>query len=502
MPDQWGRPTFNDGAALAQGLRSINQDMSKQRIAEIARNIANDPNWTPGEGSRYTADEFWQGTVNGEAMAANKLRLSEGRIKEKMAQYELDRQEFEKQITPLLADDSPEGRIKIYQAVNDYSKSGITINPVDDNNVEITYPDGEKVVRPAPTHEQTLGMVQAFLDPKGNTSHRLTIDTFVLQKNIEQLLKAQDLRNPKTGELLGIKFANVIDPNTMKVGPVYKDTATGKDLSVEQIKDLHKKGYITHDAMIEGVKYKTEQLKLLNEIEKSKHGDIKVSDIDSVEKLVHDLNNKPNANLFAAAKKAANRIDMDVVEKEKTGFFGGKSKTYELIDKQTGQPTTTEGQGLASAESKPAPKPEGQMGKKTRQAKLPDGTIAEVSLNEKTGKWEVVSGSKAQKPITSQSAPKAPGGMTAEDYEKEVSQVAGWIMQNPGTAEDQKERLVREYGKDAASQIMIDVEAVIKQYQQNPLPGMIESGAGAVGAGLQSAAGWLDRRAAPTPGTY
>jgi hypothetical protein len=53
----------------------------------------------------------------------------------------------------------------------------------------------------------------------------------------------------------------------------------------------------------------------------------------------------------------------------------------------------TPGAGLASAtggKAKPNPQPEPSSGKKTRRAQLPDGTIAEVALNEKTGRWEPV----------------------------------------------------------------------------------------------------------------
>ncbi|HRD16720.1 MAG TPA: hypothetical protein PK181_07840, partial [Methanothrix soehngenii] len=149
-------------------------------------------------------------------------------------------------------------------------------------------------------------------------------------------------------------------------------------------------------------------------------------------------------------------------------------------------------------EAKPNPQPEPSSGKKTRRAQLPDGTIAEVALNEKTGRWEPVF--IEQKPKSSapkEQATEALGGMSPDDYKKEVNQVARWIREDPGKAKGQKERLVRNYGEEAAEQIIKDAKAINKALKETPHPAneMAKAGIKAVGSGLQSAARWVDQGA-------
>jgi hypothetical protein len=250
MPDQWGRPTFNDGMAIAQGLRSVTQDMQKRNIAEIAQKVAENPEWRPGEGENYTPEALYQGRIRGIAAYMDKLSLSEAQMKERVARYELERTELEKRIVPLLADDSPESRTKLYKAFSEYSGSGITIAPADEGKIEVTYPDGRKSVQQAPSSEQITQMAQSILDPRGFINQRLAWDRYAKETNIELLLRAKDLRDPKSGNPIGVKFTQQIDPSTHKLRPVYINVATEMELNEAEIEDLHNKGLITENNMM------------------------------------------------------------------------------------------------------------------------------------------------------------------------------------------------------------------------------------------------------------
>ena len=200
MPDQWGRPTFNDGMAIAQGLRSVTQDMQRRNISEIAQKVAENPEWKPGEGENYTPEALYQGRIHGIAAHMDKLSLSEAQMKERVARYELERRELEKRIVPILADNSPEGRTKLYKAFSEYSGSGITIAPADEGKIEVTYPDGRKSVQQAPSSEQITQMAQSILDPRGFINQRLAWDRYAKETNIELLMKAQDLITKNTSQ--------------------------------------------------------------------------------------------------------------------------------------------------------------------------------------------------------------------------------------------------------------------------------------------------------------
>lgn len=533
MPDQWGRPTFNDGMAIAQGLWSVRQDMKERNIAEIAQKVAENPEWTPGEGENYTPETLYQGRIRGIAAYMDKLSLSEAQMKERVARYELDRRELEKRIVPLLADDSPEGRAKLYEAFSEYSGSGITIAPADEGKIEVTYPDGRKSVQQAPSSEQITQMAQSILDPRGFINQRLAWDRYKKEKNIELLEKAQDLRDPKSGNPIGVKFTHQIDPSTHKLRPVYINVATEMELNEAEIKDLHKKGLITTDNMkvyLELQKKAIDTQKAQYDLLKSMYGAEKakaeaggkgatVTDIKTIEQMIFDAtrDGPPSESQVALINKAANKIGMEykmVSAGSEGGWFGvgAEKPKYALVDKQTGQPVQDESApaganpgtpaaGLASAtggEAKPNPQPESSSGKKTRRAQLPDGTIAEVALNEKTGRWEPVF--IEQKPKASapkEQATEALGGMSPDDYKKEVNQVARWIREDPGKAKGQKERLVRNYGEEVAEQIIKDAKAINKALKETPHPAneMAKAGIKAVGSGLQSAARWVDQGA-------
>ena len=391
MPDQWGRPTFNDGMAIAQGLRSVTQDMQRRNISEIAQKVAENPEWKPGEGENYTPEALYQGRIHGIAAHMDKLSLSEAQMKERVARYELERRELEKRIVPILADDSPEGRTKLYKAFSEYSGSGITIAPADEGKIEVTYPDGRKSVQQAPSSEQITQMAQSILDPRGFINQRLAWDRYAKEKNIEWLERAQDLRDPKSGNPIGVKFTQQIDPSTHKPRPVYINVATGMELNEAEIKDLHKKGFITTDDMkaslelqkkaMDARKAQYDLLKSMYGAEKAKAeagGDgATITDIKNVERMVFDAGENPSESQIQLIKKAANKIGLDYVkigEGSKGGWFGmgAEPPKYALIDQQTGQPVqdeeapagaspNTPAAGLASAaggEAKPNPQPE------------------------------------------------------------------------------------------------------------------------------------------------
>lgn len=488
MPDQWGRPTFNDGMAIAQGLRSVTQDMQKRNIAEIAQKVAENPEWRPGEGENYTPEALYQGRIRGIAAYMDKLSLSEAQMKEKVARYELERTELEKRIVPLLADDSPEGRTKLYKAFSEYSGSGITIAPADEGKIEVTYPDGRKSVQQAPSSEQITQMLQSILDPRGFINQRLAWDRYAKETNIELLLRAKDLRDPKSGNPIKVKFTQQIDPSTHKLRPVYINVATEMELNEAEIKDLHKKGLITADDMmvtLELQKKAMEARKAQYDLLKSMYG-AKKAESESAgkggtekdgDKTLNTLYKEVRDN-FGVRPNDVDDEGKPLAVTEKVGidvrnYLRGKGydAKFESIGKdqyvlrfiQKGLRRMDYGMedvggaGLMSAEQPsakaPTPKPSAEKSSSVPQRK--EGESIEAFL-QRTG-----AGTMPKPGEAGAAEPKK--SKNASGNAKEVSQTAGWIIENPARKKVQFDRIRRQYKKPEADAIIKEVEKRLKE---------------------------------------
>lgn len=81
--------------------------------------------------------------------------------------------------------------------------------------------------------------------------------------------------------------------------------------------------------------------------------------------------------------------------------------------------------------------------------------------------------------IPAQKTAKIKGGMPSADYDKEVKQVARWILEDSRQEDGQMERLVRQHGKVAAEMIMRDANRIIKplkEAQAHPFSDPIKKG--------------------------
>lgn len=412
MPDEYGRPQFSDWTNIAAGLKSLNEDRSKKNISAVAQKIAENPDWKPGEGETYTPDEMWQGRVLGTSAATDKLRLSEATMREKTARYQLEHEEFTnewgKKVAPLLVSNPDEGIAAAYNLFNGTLKNGITVKALEGNKIEITGPNGTSVQQ-APSVDQVNQMGQAMMDPKAFISSQIAWDNDIRKMNVEQAMKAQDLRDPKTGKSLGVKMANFYDKATNSNRPVFISSTTGKELSAEEIKALADKGYITSEDMkttldlqkkaleaqneqlervskLLGIAGKKQDLvkgaqeitlgglKIAGQVEENKGKKLdnekkskdlavgedktKVSDISSIERMIYDAGDNPTGTQIELIKKAANKIGMEFVNKE---IEPAKERSF-WFDKaaKTGWVLQPKAAGLASASGTPrtAPKAE------------------------------------------------------------------------------------------------------------------------------------------------
>lgn len=362
MPDQWGRPTFQDGVSIAQGLRSINQDRTKQNVSKIARQIAENPDWTPGEGDKFTDDELWQGRIMGLSAHMDKLNLETAQMQQKALVYRLEQEEFLKEWKKVsLYQDTDQNKFieEAYKLFNEHLKNGVTIKALEGNKIEITTPDGTKSVQQAPTAEQINDMALSFTDSKAALAQRIAWDQDIKKINMQQMLKAQNLRDPETGKALGVKAVNLFDKATNSLRPVYVDIKTGNELSADEVKALADNGFITAEEMKDTLDLQkksfdaqTAQAKLISEITKAKGGDVKITDLEKLNKMIFNYENNENQG---QAELATIQAAADVLGYEYKKVSEGKKRTvrsdipprYELAKKGG----SGGNQGLASADS-------------------------------------------------------------------------------------------------------------------------------------------------------
>lgn len=267
MPDEWGRPTFNDFANIGMGLMSVQQGMRQQQefdeeraVYEVAQKKKADPNYKP-EG--VSDNVLWKANSLIAREEADALQLKAAARQDKFGEIKARRDDFADKWATSVAihrgvDDKAyvDNATKLFNGMN----NGITIASTKDGKIETTYPDTSKSVRDPYTPEEVDKMYLNYMNPESGPKMDLAWKQMVREDNFKSIYNAVPLLG-KDSKPTGFRTATVYDDKLNRHYKAYW-REDGSPATADDLKMLKKMGAMTADDMKDMLSIMTERERL------------------------------------------------------------------------------------------------------------------------------------------------------------------------------------------------------------------------------------------------
>jgi hypothetical protein len=241
MPDEWGRPTFNDFANIGMGLMSVQQGMRKQQefdeeraAQDLAGQLLEKPDMQI-DPKKYSPNVAFKAQLLKSQAEAAKLSASNETLRQKALTYESQLAEDMPRINKIVGLANSPDEEGFYKAAEDFYNTriydGAKVKFLPENKMEITEKDGSVRTTLRPDKAQILNTLSFYQDPKNYISVNLHLDNEVRRSNAEAMSKAEQLYDAK-GNPLGVAVTYLTDPKTKKAGIVYFDSYTGQPVDI------------------------------------------------------------------------------------------------------------------------------------------------------------------------------------------------------------------------------------------------------------------------------
>lgn len=266
MPDEWGRPTFNDFANIGMGLMSVQQGMRRQQEFDEEREIAalasrmNDPDFkTDG----ISPDKLWKAKVLNTKQSIDEYQLKNEARQDKFNEIKARRDDFADKWATNVAvhrgvDDKAyvDNAIKLFNGLN----NGITVSDTKDGKVEITYPDTTKSLREKYTPEEVGNMYLNYMNPEAGPKMDLAWKKMIQEDNYKSMSGAVPLFG-KDSRPTGFRTATVYDDKLNRHYKAYW-REDGTPATTDDLKMLKKMGAMTAEDMKDLLSIMTERERL------------------------------------------------------------------------------------------------------------------------------------------------------------------------------------------------------------------------------------------------
>jgi len=243
MPDNWGRPTMDDGLRFARSMMSIRQfnqeqeDRARKRAREEKVQQYLNMIGQGQEPDRKAKDFDYGAYLSATTQVAKSKFMDENtrrmRLENDMKEIEANQQDIDQRIAMaqnLYSQGNEQKAWEVLTPIYNYVPDGFDFEgfkPGTNNQVMILRdPTGKQVEQEAPSFDEALAMAQGL-----SKNYRKTILDFrekVRAKNLEMLEKPQIWRS-KDGKVKAFYIVG-IDPRTGKMIESWKDPKTGKTI--------------------------------------------------------------------------------------------------------------------------------------------------------------------------------------------------------------------------------------------------------------------------------
>jgi len=241
MPDEWGRPTFNDFANIGMGLMSVQQGMRQQQkfdeeraAQDLAGQLLEKPD-TQIDPKKYSPNVAFKAQLLKAQAEAAKLSASNETLRQKALAYESQLTEDMPKINKIVGLANSSDEDGFYKAVEDFYNTriydGAKVKFLPEKKMEVTEKDGSIRIVARPDKDDILKTLSFYQDPKNYISVNLHLDNEIRMKNAEAMSKAEQLYDAK-GNPLGVAVTYLTDPKTKKAGIVYFDSYTGQPVDI------------------------------------------------------------------------------------------------------------------------------------------------------------------------------------------------------------------------------------------------------------------------------
>lgn len=256
MTDRWGRPNFNDGAQLYQGLRMVkaDQDAARQGAIEAeAYTVADTLAQTKGAGdlskfspqAKYAgAKLYWSGKVDELRSKTQEHLLSQAGVQDKMSKLQLNLQEADEKYRQYrvarASGDETTARAIALSLNNENMYTGRYVEPGEDGYAVTGWDGKTEKVQDIPI-EQVDQMLGAYFNktPEEIMDWQLGAENFRSKSNYEKISQAEPLYNDKTGKVIYKVPPGVWGPDGKPRGAFYVDDPVSQnEVPAELAKDF------------------------------------------------------------------------------------------------------------------------------------------------------------------------------------------------------------------------------------------------------------------------
>jgi hypothetical protein len=253
MPDQYGRPTFEDGASLAQGLSAI-QGMQQrktefnqeQKSLQLASELVKDPA-IKIDPAKYTPQEALLARAKAAQLSIDESQAAVSGKQALAAKYEKQFLESMPKMQSLIAKRGA-GDVQGYKkdATEYYNAmvgDGHYATLTSDGNWEVQGPDGTKQAIPFPSDEAVDEFIAFNSQPQSFIATAYANDRERHTRNVANLAKGEEL--VVDGKNTGVFFTMLEKGN--RAEPFFYDPFTNAAVEPKTVKSLMDKGAVTRE---------------------------------------------------------------------------------------------------------------------------------------------------------------------------------------------------------------------------------------------------------------